>query len=78
MDDSAWISLIRDRNIWIEHNFPGPDMPNSLLGVIEELGELTHAHLKSKQNIRGDQEKHPCHPLYAFPDSPRMFCFDLR
>jgi NTP pyrophosphatase (non-canonical NTP hydrolase) len=29
-----------------------------LLGLIEEVGELSHAHLKMKQGIRGTKEEH--------------------
>jgi NTP pyrophosphatase (non-canonical NTP hydrolase) len=54
-----WNRLIEERNEWVAHNFPDPKIPNpqeSLLGVIEEVGELAHAHLKELQNIRGTSE----------------------
>ncbi len=57
-----WATLIAERDEWIAKNFPpGPDdIPgnNSILGCIEELGELAHAHLKRKQGIRGTPEEH--------------------
>jgi NTP pyrophosphatase (non-canonical NTP hydrolase) len=42
---------------WLEYNFPQlsthPYWP--LLGALEELGELAHAHLKMEQTIRPDE-----------------------
>ncbi|MEK6860561.1 MAG: hypothetical protein AABY07_01195 [Nanoarchaeota archaeon] len=37
---------------WQERNFPNTDATEQLLGVMEEVGELTHAHLKGLQKIR--------------------------
>ena len=37
---------------WLEHNFPGQTAHQGLLGIIEEVGELSHAHLKYEQGIR--------------------------
>lgn len=42
-----------EHKVWIEHNFPDQDPIDGLLGMIEEVGELSHAVLKHKQNIRG-------------------------
>lgn len=56
-----WTTLIAERNDWIAHNFPNPTVPNpgeSILGVMEEAGELAHSYLKAAQNIRGDRGKH--------------------
>lgn len=54
-----WQSLVDERNVWVEHNFPDTPSPEgSLLGIIEECGELAHAALKSEQNIRGTKEEH--------------------
>lgn len=57
-----WRDYHRRRNIWVAHNFPdqGDDHPmlQSTEGIIEELGELAHANLKAKQNIRGNKEEH--------------------
>ena len=37
---------------WVEHNFPNRTNYHPLLGVVEEIGELCHAHLKYEQGIR--------------------------
>ena len=37
---------------WVTYNFPGRDPYYHLLGAMEELGELAHAHLKGLQGIR--------------------------
>ncbi len=41
---------------WLEKNFPQQQGHDPLLGIVEELGELAHAHLKASQNIRGTPE----------------------
>lgn len=38
---------------WAHRNFGDQEPWDSLLGVVEELGELAHAELKQKQGIRG-------------------------
>jgi NTP pyrophosphatase (non-canonical NTP hydrolase) len=38
---------------WLEYNFPSQREYQPLLGMVEELGELAHAHLKHEQGIRG-------------------------
>lgn len=43
---------------WVQHNFPGRKSFYPLLGVVEELGELAHTHLKALQGIRGTPEEH--------------------
>lgn len=51
--------LIKERDEWVGRNFGHSDGPgDSIIGVMEELGELCHAHLKAKQNIRGTQAEH--------------------
>ena len=37
---------------WVEHNFPNRTNYHPLLGAVEEIGELCHAHLKYEQGIR--------------------------
>lgn len=37
---------------WNKKNFKRQPSSNFLLGIQEELGELTHAHLKGSQHIR--------------------------
>jgi len=54
-----WDLLVHERNVWVEHNFPDSPSPDgSILGIIEELGELCHAALKAGQGIRGSKEQH--------------------
>lgn len=60
-----WEKLIAERDEWVAHNFPmkGPEYANevsfhTVFGVVEEMGELTHAHLKQAQSIRGSDAKH--------------------
>ncbi|HOD84842.1 MAG TPA: hypothetical protein PKG77_25785, partial [Phycisphaerae bacterium] len=43
---------------WVQHNFPAREPFYPLLGAMEELGELSHAHLKDLQAIRGTPEEH--------------------
>ena len=43
---------------WVEHNFKGRESWKPLIGALEELGELAHAHLKGAQGIRGTKEEH--------------------
>lgn len=55
--DLTFRKLQDEQRPWIAHNFPDrlPFFP--LLGVMEELGELAHAHLKGLQNIRHTPEQ---------------------
>lgn len=56
-----WEELINERNEWVAHNFPKSRVPRpgeSVMGVFEEAGELTHSHLKRLQEIRGEQPFH--------------------
>ena len=47
----------QEQKKWSERNFPvtGNHNYRPLLGAIEELGELAHAHLKAEQGIRINQ-----------------------
>ena len=38
---------------WLIKNFPNQKSHDALLGLMEEVGELAHAHLKAEQQIRG-------------------------
>lgn len=50
--------LQEEQKPWIEHNFGGRPSWQPLLGALEELGELAHAHLKDAQGIRtGEQHR---------------------
>lgn len=44
--------LQRDMLPWVQHNFPNRPAWQPLLGLQEELGELSHAYLKRAQGIR--------------------------
>ena len=43
---------------WQEHNFGSHPGWQPLMGAVEEIGELAHAHLKQTQGIRGTTEEH--------------------
>lgn len=51
-----WQKQIRDYQVevgtWALANFGDQDSYRPLLGMMEELGELTHAHLKTLQGVR--------------------------
>lgn len=54
-----WETLIAQRNEWVAHNFPdGPSHQptHGTFGVMEEIGELAHAHLKEEQQIRMNED----------------------
>lgn len=54
--------------VWRERNFPNADSTQQLLGVVEEVGELSHAVLKQTQGIRGSHETHDAEILDAVGD----------
>lgn len=41
---------------WQEHNFPGRQPWEPLLGLVEEVGELSHSYLKRHQRIRIEED----------------------
>ena len=43
---------------WAARNFPNAPDYHSLIGAMEELGELAHAWLKREQGIRGTERQH--------------------
>lgn len=48
----------RRHALWLQHNFGSRVEPyRPLLGVVEEVGELAHAHLKEVDGIRGTREE---------------------
>lgn len=51
-------SLVAERDEWINHNFPGDSLRHSVMGMIEEAGELTHHYLKMEQRVRGREKYH--------------------
>lgn len=46
----------QEQKAWSIKNFPNNKATHNLLGVVEEVGELSHAHLKKMQNIRTNQD----------------------
>lgn len=62
-------ALQREHKTWKEHNFPDEKEHQALLGLIEEVGELAHAHLKYEQRIRGyDRHRYVTEALDAVGD----------
>lgn len=59
---------------WVEHNFPNSKPYQPLLGALEELGELAHAHLKAEQGIRGSKEDHENAKVDAVGDTVIYLC----
>ena len=53
---------------WLEHNFPNQQSHDPLLGLVEEVGELAHAHLKASQSIRGTPQEHQAAAIDAIGD----------
>ncbi len=45
-----------EHRVWQLLNFGPPSDVESLIGVTEELGELSHAYLKKRQNIRKNED----------------------
>lgn len=45
-------------SMWSRKNFPNNKPHHPLLGLAEEVGELSHAHLKLEQGIRGVPAEH--------------------
>ena len=39
--------------LWLKKNFPDAQPWEALAGIVEEVGELSHAHLKGFNKIRG-------------------------
>lgn len=54
--------------MWSDRNFPNNRPHHPLLGALEELGELSHAHLKMEQGIRGNVDQHHYAKLDAIGD----------
>lgn len=50
--------LQKEQNEWSLRNFGPHPTWHAQLGIIEEVGELAHAHLKSVQGIRGTELDH--------------------
>lgn len=69
----TWKRLQDEVGRWAQKNFPGAPAHHPVLGLIEELGELAHAHLKTAQGIRGSAEEHALAAKDAIADSVIYF-----
>lgn len=58
---------------WSGSNFDQHDPINPLLGIVEEIGELCHAVLKRRQNIRMDED-HDANERDAIGDIVVFLC----
>lgn len=47
--------LQTEREEWAEYNFGGTSSEEMFLGIVEELGELSHSRLKHMQGIRTNE-----------------------
>jgi NTP pyrophosphatase (non-canonical NTP hydrolase) len=57
IDNSKKLDLVNLQRIcveWRKYNFPKSTADQQFKGVVEELGELSHADLKAEQGIRQD------------------------
>lgn len=54
---------------WAAKNFPSAEPYYPLLGVVGEVGELAHAHLKALQGIRGTPAEHEAEKVDAVGDA---------
>lgn len=50
--------LQEEHREWSQKNFGDQPAYRALLGAVEEIGELAHAHLKEEQEIRGSKKFH--------------------
>jgi NTP pyrophosphatase (non-canonical NTP hydrolase) len=68
---------------WVDHNFWDHTYENPFFGIVEEVGELSHALLKRKQSIRVNEDhmamiKDACGDITLFlMDFCRFFGFEL-
>lgn len=52
------IRVLQERlHQWLDYNFPNATSNDQFIGIVEEVGELAHAELKTKQKIRGYTEE---------------------
>jgi NTP pyrophosphatase (non-canonical NTP hydrolase) len=54
----TFIQLQTEVAEWANRNFEANKSWHPLLGMMEELGELSHAYLKAEQGIRGTAAEH--------------------
>lgn len=61
-------TLQKEVGEWADRNFPNSQSWEPLLGIQEECGELSHAHLKMHQGIRGSSAEHLMAKIDAIGD----------
>lgn len=54
--DSIVSRIQKEINEWRTKNFPDATADHQLIGMFEEIGELSHAHLKEIQGIRTNED----------------------
>jgi NTP pyrophosphatase (non-canonical NTP hydrolase) len=57
-----------EQELWQEMNFPNSGIHECFYGVVEEIGELSHALLKMDQGIRGTKQEHTAEAKDAVGD----------
>lgn len=65
-----------EHRAWLNYNFPDQTVEQTVLGMMEELGELAHHLLKRMQGIRGDGVDHEAEIKDALSDFI-IFSMDL-
>lgn len=74
MSRSIIDQLQSEQHEWSARNFPNATPDEPFMGIVEEVGELSHALLKGKQGIRGTPEEHEAAAKDALGD---IFIFML-
>jgi len=57
-DMKSLTEIEMEHTVWSSHNFPSSNSDKAFKGMVEELGELSHAILKQEQGIRGSSDYH--------------------
>lgn len=50
------IEIEKEHAVWVDHNFGDHTSEDPFKGIVEEVGELSHALLKRKQEIRTNED----------------------
>lgn len=69
--------LQAEQKAWSEYNFPNSKTyQHPYMGVVEEMGELSHSFLKQEQKIRGTWQEHEVNAMDAVGDM-MVYLMDL-
>lgn len=69
------LSLVQQQLVaWQNHNFPDRTWEQPFMGIVEEVGELSHSLLKQKQHIRGTSDEHEANAKDAIADIIVFVC----